>query len=173
MTVELENKGISTACLEVLPKEIVFSIKKKRGSMVFMCNFALDQTTRLPEQFLTDNKDQCWRCSSIPHSTTFGENKTAYQHKCLKGALKELCIKECLQTSMNWSNIVKKTEIKYLHNHVRETLYRERLLHVASRYCWWRLYKLSNHGAYLVFLEDYIEWCVNSIFNDYINTKSS
>lgn len=28
MTVELENKGISTACLEVLPKEIVFSIKK-------------------------------------------------------------------------------------------------------------------------------------------------
>lgn len=151
MTVELENKGISTACLEVLPKEIVFSIKKKRGSMVFMCNFALDQTTRLPEQFLTDNKDQCWRCSSIPHSTTFGENKTAYQHKCLKGALKELCIKECLQTSMNWSNIVKKTEIKYLHNHVRETLYRERLLHVASRYCWWRLYKLSNHGAYLVF----------------------
>lgn len=151
MTVELENKGISTACLEVLPKEIVFSIKKKRGSMVFMCNFALDQTTRLPEQFLTDNKDQCWRCSSIPHSTTFGENKTAYQHKCLKGALKELCIKECLQTSMNWSNIVKKTEIKYLHNHVRETLYRERLLHVASRYCWWRLYELSNHGAYLVF----------------------
>lgn len=70
MTVELENKGISTACLEVLPKEIVFSIKKKRGSMAFMCNVALDQTTRLPEQFLTDNKDQCWRCLSIPHSTT-------------------------------------------------------------------------------------------------------
>lgn len=29
MTVELENKGtLSTACLEVLPKEIVFSVKK-------------------------------------------------------------------------------------------------------------------------------------------------
>lgn len=173
MTVELENKGISTACLEVLPKEIVFSIKKKRGSMVFMCNFALDQTTRLPEQFLTDNKDQCWRCLSIPHSTTFGENKTAYQHKCLKGALKELCIKECLQTSMNWSNIVKKTEIKIPPQSCQRNVIQGEITPCCFTLLLMKALQAIEPWGLLSFLEDYIEWCVNSIFNDYINTKSS
>jgi len=36
------------------------------------------------------------------------------------GALRQMCIDQCSQTSMNWSNIEQKSGPKYFHNDVKD-----------------------------------------------------
>jgi len=45
--------------------------------------------------------------------------KNKLKFKCFDGAFGELCINKCLQTSISWSDVVKKSKPKFLHTNVR------------------------------------------------------
>jgi len=47
------------------------------------------------------------------------EEEKNYGVAMVRCTLKELCINECLQISVNWGNVVKQNGTKFLHNNVR------------------------------------------------------